>query len=95
VYINSRRVSPVLDARYRDELRLSFILCFVAATFLTMSVISDGVLTALRLRGIEFHAGALVPIISMATEVVCVGILAFQIRRMTRRAASMALLLNT
>jgi hypothetical protein len=53
------------------------------------------VLTALRLRGIEFHAGALVPIISMATEVVCVGVLAFQIRRMTRRAASMALLLNT
>jgi hypothetical protein len=94
-YINSRRVSPVLDAGYRNQLRLSFILCLVAATFLTVSVISDGVLTALRLHGTEFHACALVPIISMAMEVVCVGVVAFQIRRMTRRAASIAPLLNT
>jgi hypothetical protein len=94
-YINSRRISPILDATYRKQLRLSFILCLVATTSLTVSVVSDGVLTALQLRGTDFYAGSLVPIFSMAIEVVCVGILAFQIRCMTRRATSTAALLKT
>jgi uncharacterized membrane protein YwzB len=91
----SRRISPVADAGYRKQLRLSFILCLVATASLTVSVISDGVLTALQLRGIEFHADALVPVISMAVEVAGVGLLAFQIGSMTRRAASIAALLKT
>jgi hypothetical protein len=91
-YISSRRVSPVL-AGYRRQLRLSFILCLVATTSLTVSVISDGVLTALQLHGVEFCTGSLVPIFSMAIEVAGVGVLGFQIRGMTRRAASTATLL--
>jgi hypothetical protein len=94
-YVSSRRFSPVPDAGYRRQLRLSFILCLVAATSLTVSVVSDGVLTALQLYGAELHAGALVPVISMAIEVAGVGVLAFQIRSMTRRAASVAALLKT
>jgi hypothetical protein len=93
-YISSR-ISPVVDAGYRRQLRLSFILCLVATTSLTVSVISDGVLTALQLYGTELHARSLVPVISMAIEVAGVGVLAFQIRSMTRRAASIATLLKT
>jgi hypothetical protein len=94
-YINSRCVSPILDARYRRQLRLAFILSLVATTSLAVSVISEGVLTALHLRGTEHHAGALVPIISMAIEAAGVGVLAFQIRSMTRKAVSIAALLKT
>jgi hypothetical protein len=94
-YISGRRISPVLDAGYRRQLRLSFVLCLVAATALTVSVISDGVLTALQLRGTEFCAGALVPVISMAFEVMGVGVLAVHIRCLTRRAASVATLQKT
>jgi hypothetical protein len=91
-YIASRRISPVLDEGYRRQFRLSFILCLVATASLAVSVVSDGVLTALQLRGTEFCAGSLVPILSMTIEVGCIGILAFQIRRMMRRATSTAAL---
>jgi hypothetical protein len=94
-YINCRRVSQILDVGYRRQLRLALILCLVATTSMAVSVTSDGVLTALHLLGTEFHAGSLVPIISMAIEVAGVGILAFQIWSMTRRAASIAALLKT
>jgi hypothetical protein len=94
-YINSRRVSPILDAGYRRQLRLAFILCLVATTFLAVSVLSEGVLTALHLRRTELDAGVLVPIISMAIEAAGVGVLAFQIRSMTRKALSVAALLTT
>jgi hypothetical protein len=60
-----------------------------------VSVISDGVLTALQLRVAEFHVDPLVPMISMAIEFIGVGVLAAQIRSMTRRAAFMATLLKT
>jgi hypothetical protein len=91
----AHRISPVPDAGYRRQLRLCFILCLVATTSLTVSVISDGILTALQLRGTEFHAGALVSVISMAIEVAGAGVLAFRIWTMTRRAASIATLLKT
>jgi hypothetical protein len=80
-----RRQEAGLISDYLDEL----------AAALTMSVISDGVLTALQLRGAEFHVNVLVPVISMAMEVAGVGVLAFQIWTMTRRAASMATLRKT
>jgi hypothetical protein len=57
-------------------------------------VISDGVLTALLLLGTESSAGFLVPIVSMAIEIACVGILVVYIRGITLRAASTAALLN-
>jgi hypothetical protein len=91
-YITSRRISPVLDEGYRKQLRFSFILCLVATASLSVSVVSDGVLTALQLRGTEFCAGSLVPILTMAIEVGGIGILAFQIRHMMRRVTSTAAL---
>jgi hypothetical protein len=46
----------------------------------------------LLLRGTEMSAEFLIPIVSMTIEIGCVVILVFQIRRVTRRAASTAAL---
>ena len=58
-------------------------------------MISDGVLTALRLFRTELCVGFLVPIFSMAIEIACAGALVFQIRSLTQRATSTAALLKT
>jgi hypothetical protein len=94
-YIVSRRIPAGFYPVYRRQLRRFFVLCCVAAAALVVSVISDGVLTALLLRGTELSAGSLVPVFSMAIEIACVGILVFHIRGITRRTASTAALLNT
>jgi len=93
-YVSSHRISPVLDVEYRKQLVRFFILCIAATTLLVLSVVSDGVLTALKLRGVQFRADSVIPVLSMAIEVICIGVLAFQMRRMTWRARSAATLLQ-
>ncbi|MDI4238571.1 hypothetical protein OZ411_37870 [Bradyrhizobium sp. Arg237L] len=93
-YIGSSRMSAAFDAGYRRQLRRSFMLSVVATTALALSVLSDGVLTVLRLLATEFHSGALLPLVSMAIEVACVCVLAWHIRSIARRATSLAALLN-
>jgi HAAS domain-containing protein len=93
-YISSCRIAPVLDAGYRKQLGRSFVLCLAATTSLALSVIGDGVLTALKLRGTPFCADALIPVVSMAIEVICIGLLVFQMRRMTWQTRSTAALLK-
>jgi hypothetical protein len=66
-----------------------------AAAALVVSVISDGVLTALQLPGRELSAEFLVPIVSIAIEIGCVGILVFHLRGIALRGASTATLLKT
>ena len=95
VYIVIRRTPAAFHPAYRRQLRRFFVLCCAAAAALVVSVISDGVLTALLLLGTESSAGFLVPIVSMAIEIACVGILVIHIRGITLRAASTAALLNT
>jgi hypothetical protein len=95
VYIVSRRIPASFHPAYRRQLRRFFVLCCAATAALVVSVISDGVLTALLLFGTESSAGFLVPIVSMAIEIACVGILVIHIRGITLRAASTAALLNT
>jgi hypothetical protein len=94
-YIRSRRIPAAFHPAYRRQLRRFFLLCMTAAAALVVSVISDGVLTALRLQGTELSAEFLVPIVSMAIEIGCVGILVFHIRGIALRAASTAALLKT
>jgi hypothetical protein len=71
----------------RKQLRRVFLLCACATGALTVSVISDGVLTALQL-GMELCAGSVVPIISMAVEIACAGAVIGLILHTMRRAAS-------
>jgi hypothetical protein len=94
VYISSRHTPAALYSAYRKQLRCFFLLSAAATGALIVSVISDGVLTALRLFGTGLSAEFLVPIFSMAIEIACAGVLVFHIRRMIQRTASAAALLK-
>jgi hypothetical protein len=93
-YIRSRRIPAAFHPAYRRQLRRFFLLCTTAAAALVVSVVSDGVLTALQLLGTGLSAESLVPIVSMAIEIACVGILVFNIRGIALRSASTAALLK-
>jgi hypothetical protein len=93
-YICGQRVPPTLCPAYRRQLRRFFFLCTAAAAALVVSVTSDAVLTAIRLLGADLSAEFLVPLASMAVEIACAGVLVFQIRCATQRAASTAALLE-
>jgi len=86
-YINRGRIPSVFHPGCRKELRRALLLCVSATGFLVVSVMSDGVLTALRL-GADLCPASVIPIISMAIEIVCVGVVIFLILDTMRRAAS-------
>jgi hypothetical protein len=52
-YISGRRIPQAFHPAYRAQLSRFFLLCTAATAALIVSVISDGVLTALRLSGTE------------------------------------------
>ncbi len=93
-YMVGRRVLPVLHRAHDKHLRHVSLLCTIATAALVVSVISDGLLTAFQVRGALLCAESLIPIFSMALEVACVGVLAWQIRAITRRAAYVRALEN-
>jgi hypothetical protein len=88
IYIDSRRIPPAFTPEYGTQLHRFFLLCLAATGALITSVISDGVLTSLRLVGTRWSLGSLIPVVSMAIEVVCAVRLVVSIRGMTQRAAS-------
>ena len=94
-YIVSRRIPAVFHPDYCRQLRRFFYLCCAAAGALAVSVISDAALTVIQLLGTERSVEFLVPTLSMAIEIACIGILVFHIRGITLRAASTAAMLNT
>jgi hypothetical protein len=94
-YISSRRTPATFHRSYRRQLRGFFLLCTIATGGIVASVICDGFLTALRLSGWEMSVDFLIPIFSMAIEVLCAGVLVFHIRSITRRMESTATLLRT
>jgi hypothetical protein len=95
IYIRSREIPAAFCPAYRSQLHCFFLLCRATAAALVVSVICDGVLTALLLYGTEVSAQFMVPIVSMTIEVGCVGILVSHIRGIARRAASTAALQQT
>ena len=90
-YIRSRQIPSAFDPACRRQLRHFFLLCGAAAAALVVSVISDAVLTALQLQGTDLSAEFLVPILSMAIEIACVGFLVSRIRGVTLAASAAAL----
>jgi hypothetical protein len=94
-YISGRRIPAAFSTRYREQLRHFFLFCVAATGTLAVSVISDGVLTALRLPEAELSAEFIIPIFSIAIEIACAGALVFQIRSITHRATSTSALLKT
>ena len=94
-YVGARPIPSDFDPSYRKQLRVFLLLCAAATGALVVSVISDGVLTALQLRGTEWSMGFSIPIVSMAIEIACIGILVLQIRSIVRRTAFVAALSKT
>ena len=94
LYISGRRIPAAFYTAYRKQLRRFLFLCTAATGALIVSVISDGLLTALR-PGTQLSAEFLLPGFSMAIEVACAGVLVFQIRSITQRAMSTAALSKT
>jgi len=88
MYIDSRHIPAAFTPEYGTQLRRFFLLCLMATCALIASVISDGVLTSLRLVGTRWSLDSLVPVVSMAIEVLCAGGLVVSVRSMTRRTAS-------
>ena len=93
LYIARHRVPGVFGPGYRRQARRARLLCACAAASLAVTVISDGVLTALQL-GMEIRAEAAVPILSMAVEIACAGVVACLILNASRRAGSIEALLK-
>jgi hypothetical protein len=94
-YISGSRIPAAFHAGYRKQLRRFRWLCTAATGALVVSVISDALLTVLRLPGAELSTESLLPISSIVIEVACAGVLVFQIRSITQRATSTAALLKT
>jgi len=92
--IRSHRAPQAFDPSYRKQLRRFLLLCTIATGGLIAAVICDCVLTALRLSGWEFSSDFLIPIFSMAIEIVCTGVLVFHIRGVVRRTTSTSALLG-
>ena len=87
-YIGSRAIPAAFTPEYRTQLRRFCLVCLAATSALIVSVISDGVLTSLRLVGIRWSFAALIPFVSMAIEVVCAGALIVSIRSMSQGMAA-------
>jgi hypothetical protein len=94
-YICSRRTPIAFCPEYHSHLRRWILICVAAMGALIASVISDGALTVLRLLGGNLSAASLIPIVSMAIEIVCTGIVVFWIRSVLRRTATVAALMGT
>jgi hypothetical protein len=92
VYIGSRRIPSSFHPAYLDQLRRFFVLCTLAAAALVVSVISDGVLTGLRLTGTDLSAEFVIPVLSMAIEIAGAGALVWRVHGITQRTAFTAAL---
>jgi hypothetical protein len=86
-YIGTRRRAASFDAPYRDQMKRCLLLCAVAAIPLIATVATDTVLTALRLCETEPRLIALVPIVTMAGEIVFAAVLVVQLRKAMKRAS--------
>ena len=95
-YLAVRRVPPAaLCAAHCARLRHLLLLTGVSAVALSVSVISDGVLTALRLGGREVSADAAIPISLLLIEIVCAVVLILSVRSIAARMPHTTALLKT
>ena len=74
-YVGRSQTPIAFDPSYQRQLRRFLLLCTLAAGGLIASVVCDSWLTALRLSGWEFSVDFLIPLLSMAIEIVCASLL--------------------
>jgi hypothetical protein len=86
-YIASRRAPMSFGPGYRRQVKGCVALCAATAVALLVSVVTDIVITGLRLYETRLPAAALVPVLSIAAEVALVSMLIAHIRATIRRIA--------
>jgi len=90
MYIHSRRQPRGFTREYRAQLRRFSLLCSAAAAALFVCVAADSVLTSLRLVGAQWSIAFLVPLLSIAIEIACAGILVGSLRALLRHKTRFA-----
>jgi len=86
-YSSRGRFQVSLSQKHRGLFRRFIFLCTAAAIALVVSVISDAVLTLLRLPKVDLSLEFLIPTLSMLCEIFGAGLLICQIRATAQRAA--------
>jgi hypothetical protein len=86
-YSGRERFQVSLSHKHRKLLRRFLFLCIAAAAALVVSVISDAVLTLLRLPKVALSLEFLIPTLSMLCEILGAGVLVSYIRATAHRAA--------
>jgi hypothetical protein len=93
-YIGSCRAPLSFHERYYRQVKWSVMLCAATAGTLLASVVTDAVLTGLRLFDANLPTSGLIPALSVAGEFVLMGALALHIRTTIRRSAFASALLE-
>lgn len=93
-YIGSRRAPVSFHEGYRRQVRRCVVLCAAMAGALLASVVTDTIITGLRLFEAKLPAPGLIPALSVAAEIVLVSALALHIRTTIRRTAFASALLE-
>jgi len=86
-YSSRGRFHDSLRQKHRSLFQRFIFLCSTAAIALVVSVVSDAVLTLLRLPKVELSLEFLIPTLSMLCEILGTGILVYQIRATAHQAA--------
>jgi len=86
-YSSRGRFQVSLSQKHRGLFRRFIFLCTAAAIALGVSVISDAVLTLLRLPKVGLSIEFLIPTLSMLCEILGAGLLVYLIRATVQRAA--------
>jgi hypothetical protein len=87
VYSSRGRFQISLGQKHRGLFRRFIFLCTAAAIALVVSVVSDAVLTLLRLPKVDLSLEFLIPALSMLCEILGAGLLVCQIRATAHRAS--------
>ena len=86
-YSRRGRFQVSVSQKHRGLFRRFIFLCTAATIALVVSVISDAVLTVLRLPKVDLSLEFLIPTLSMFCEILGAGVIVYQFRATAHRAA--------
>jgi hypothetical protein len=94
-YLATRRIAVRFDAGYGRQLHRGIAMCGMAAVALLVTVIAEILLTGIRLSAVEWHIAAIIPALSLMTEMAAAGALILLIRTAVRRQTAAVRLLRS
>jgi len=87
LYIASRPTAPTLNGAYQQQLERCLLLSASAAGLLFGAVTLDTILAGARFIGVGMSLAAMIPLLSIAIEVVLVGVIIVELRKVIQRKA--------